>query len=373
MRNQKQIDKIVIGIVISIMFVWYAFVPFGTLIQLRGAFNIINSEFISSDDEGSSLKDFIEDPHSSFYTPKQAVEFFDSINNTLYGIGVSTLDTKEGYIEVIEVYDGGAKEAGIEPTDIILEVNNQDILALGGSAYAIELIKGEVGTNVNLTVQKQNGQIQSFDVERGEVHIPFTYATSLDDRTGYIALDSFGTNSYQEFKQDLDKLEKTNMDHLIIDLRFNPGGSLEELSYFIDEFIVSDQPWMITLDKKGNKDNYYSNGSDKKDYEITILINENSASASEIFAVAMQQLGGYTLVGKTTYGKGSMQSVFPLFRNAIIKATTQIWYGPGMYEVNGVGVTPDIEVEQNPLVNDYKYRYERIKPNDEQLNQAWRR
>ncbi len=206
----------------------------------------------------------------------------------------------------------------------------------------VALIKGEEGTTVNVTILR--GEEIEFALERRQIEVPSIYSEMLENNIGYISIVGFDTVTADQFETAVSDLQSQGMSSLIIDVRDNPGGTLDSVTEILDQ-ILPEGMTVYTEDKQGEREEFYSDEATKIELPIVVLINENSASASEIFAGAIKDFGAGTLVGKTTYGKGVMQIVRQFTDGSAVKITNAYFYTPNGTVINGVGVSPDVEVE----------------------------
>jgi carboxyl-terminal processing protease len=214
---------------------------------------------------------------------------------------------------------------------------------------AATYIKGKEGTTVTLTIRRDAEEF-SADVTRRSIEVEYTTYKMLSDNIGYIRITEFETNTYKQFAQAVGALKDMGMQGLIIDLRQNPGGAVDETIDIADDLLGS-VDIIYTLDKSGRKKVYTSNASKTVEVPVVCLIDENSASASEILAIALKDNAAATIVGVTSYGKGIMQTLIPLSDGSMYKYTFCEYYGPAGTKIHELGVIPDVEVQQNA---DYK-------------------
>lgn len=292
-----------------------------------------------------AIFDSLEDPYSTYYTPEEYQEIMESTSGTYSGIGVVVQqDVESGYILVVDPYvDGPAYEAGLRKGDYIIAVNGEDIYGLDINLVVKE-IKGEEGTTVDITVKRED---EEFDltVERKQIEIQAIEYELLDDNVGYIEIYSFEGAVVEQFKDAYDALIDEGMTSLVIDLRDNPGGLLTAVTEMLDLFIEEDEMIVYTQDKHGNRTDYLAENDVEIDIPCVVLINGNSASASEIFAGALQDYELAHIMGTQSYGKGIVQSVLSLRDGSAFKITIEDYYTPNGNNIHGVGITPDEVVE----------------------------
>ena len=311
------------------------------------------------------------DPYTSYYSPDEFSRLMETLNGRYQGIGVSVQASKEGYIKAISVFDNSpAKEAGIMPGDYITKVNGT---AFGADQLeeAVAEIKGEPGTSVNLTilrVEENSTNSKEFDVkvDRADVNVD-----TIDDdiveidgkKIGYIHIMAFDDVTWNDFSESFNRLKSQDIDGLILDVRNNPGGALDVVINIADNFL--DEGTIVTTKEKDGSETVEKSNADFDDIPLTIIQNENSASASEILAGALKDRGRAKVVGTQSFGKGVVQKIFNLQNGAGAKITISEYFTPNGTQINKVGVTPDIEVEadedfdisKKDLANDKQFIY----------------
>lgn len=313
------------------------------------------------------------DPYTSYYPKDEFAKLMENLDGRYKGIGVTVSASKEGTIKVIQVFeDSPAKEAGMKSGDIIKSVEGQEFDA-SELEEAVSLIRGEAGSKVKIEVirvseDKPEGEEIPMLVERRDVRVDTVYTKTLkiaDKNIGYLRLSAFDDITWDDFKEKYSKLKNSDIDGLVLDLRNNPGGSLDVCLNIADTFL--DEGVIVTTeDKKGNVITEKSD-ADMDDLPMVTLINENSASASEILAGAFKDRGRSKIVGKKSFGKGIVQKLFPLDNGAGAKITISEYKTPNGEKINKIGVKPDIEVENTNLdleLNDYDFA------NDQQFLEA---
>ena len=233
-------------------------------------------------------------------------------------------------------------EAGIRPGDLVLAVDGTDITGMDLNS-AVALIRGEEGTSVTITLQRED---EVFDVEvtRRQIDVETVTYRMMDDNIGYIQIDEFDEVTAKQFSAAFDALTEQGMEALVIDIRNNPGGLLNIVVEMLDD-ILPEGVIVSVKDNKGTAEEYTSDAATRLNIPLTVLINENSASASEIFAGAIKDYGVGTLVGETTYGKGIVQTIFSLKDGTGMKLTIEDYYLPSGKSIHKVGVAPDVEID----------------------------
>ncbi|SHH33418.1 S41 family peptidase [Tepidibacter thalassicus] len=281
------------------------------------------------------------DKYSIYMSKEINEEFNEYVKGKMYGIG-ALLGVRDGKVKIIELLDNSpAKKAGLMPEDIIIAVDNKEIGKIKDIKSLINMIKGDKGTKVTLTVERDRNK---FDVTitRDEIKInPVKYKV-INNNIGYIKISKFNSNVVDGVKNAVEKLKQKGIKKLILDLRGNPGGGLkgvvEASKYFVPKGKVVSVKY-----KNGKTKEYYSKGEVAFD-DVVVLIDNSSASASEILAGAIQDTNSGTIIGQRSYGKGTVQTVIPLKNGESIKLTIAKYYLPSGRTINGTGITPDIEV-----------------------------
>lgn len=310
----------------------------------------------------AGLVDGVDDKYSTYYTAEEYQQSQVSMTGKYYGIGAGlTQDTSTMVVSITKIYEGTPSEAaGLLAEDIILSVDDVDATSMEVSEL-VQLIRGEEGTTVHLEIYRPGtGEYLSFDVERANVTLPSVASEMLTDEIGYIRIESFETDTAHQFEEALAKLEGLGMQSLVVDLRYNGGGLVDSVVQILDD-ILPEGLLVYTEDKYGNRQEYKSSGDTHFDYPLAVLVNQDSASASEIFAGAIKDYKYGTLIGTTTFGKGIVQSIFKLSDGDAVKLTTAKYFTPNGNYIHGVGIEPDIELEYeylNPEGEGYEMQYD---------------
>lgn len=304
----------------------------------------------------------VNDKYSTYYTAEEYEQSQISMTGKYYGIGAGlTQDIKTMVVTVNKIYEGTPSEAaGLLKDDVILSVEDVEATSMELSEL-VQLIRGEEGTTVHIEVYRPaTGENLSFDVERANVTLPSVASEMLTEEIGYIRIESFETDTAAQFETALAQLENAGMHSLVIDLRYNGGGLVDSVVQILDD-ILPEGLLVYTEDKYGNRQEYKSSGETHFDYPLAVLINEDSASASEIFAGAIKDYEYGTLIGTKTFGKGIVQSLFKLSDGDAVKLTTAKYFTPKGNYIHGVGIEPDIELEYeylNPGGQSYELQYD---------------
>ena len=287
----------------------------------------------------------LDDPYSCYYTADEYKAVTESTSGKYVGIGaVVQKDEETGYIRIVSLFDGsGAKESGIRPDDLIMEVSGESTVDMELSTAAASM-KGEEGTTVDIKVKRPSTEeTLTFTVTRKKVETVTVAGMMLEDYIGYIVITEFDEVTVDQFKTELEKLTDEGIKGLVVDLRNNPGGLLTSVNSILDE-LLPEGLIVYTEDKYGNRKEYNSD-SKYNDVPLAVLVNGNSASASEIFAGAMKDYKRATLVGTQTFGKGIVQTSRQLSDGSAVKLTVSRYYTPNGICIHGEGITPDIVVE----------------------------
>lgn len=290
----------------------------------------------------------LDDPYTAYYTPEEMKDYLEGVSGNYVGIGVSVHMDENFLLNVADVFaNSPAKEAGIKKNDKIIKVDDEDVTAIREADLIVKKIKGEPNTKVKITIYRpdENRQID-LELERRYINISWIASDILDNKIGYIHIKQFDDDISKDFEQHLNALMSKGIKGLVIDLRDNPGGSYYQVIRIADR-IVPKGLVVYTEDRGKNRHEQYS---DERELEIplSILINEYSASASEILAACVQDYGKGTLVGTKTFGKGLVQEIDMNFANGGgFKYTKARYFAPSGRSIHGEGVIPDIEVELN--------------------------
>ena len=286
------------------------------------------------------------DIYAAYYTEEEYQSMIDSTNGSYYGIGVEiSQNMTTGIITISRVFEGSpAEEAGLLPGDVIYMIGDTEVTGEDLNKV-VSLIKGEEFTTTTVTVAREGEKdYLEVEVERRTIEVPTVESEMLDGNIGYIAITSFDDVTTEQFLTALDTLESQGMEKLIVDLRNNGGGLVSSVCAILDR-LLPEGLIVYTEDKYGNREEEYSDAENYFDKPLAVLVNGNSASASEIFAGAIKDYGIGTLVGTTTYGKGIVQKIYPLSDGTAVKLTVSKYYTPNGNNIHGIGIEPDVIVE----------------------------
>lgn len=308
----------------------------------------------------------VGDTFTSYSDTDSTSSFDETINGSYEGIGCTVATLEDGTISVIDMFeDSPSYKAGLKVGDIILKVDGESYEGKNSNDIS-NYIKNSGKSKVVLTV-KRNNEEKDISINLSKVEIPHVSGKVIEQdskKIGYIKISLFASNSYKQFKNKLDELEKSNIDDLIIDVRDNSGGYLSSVTDICNLFLDKGKVIYQLEDSKG-KVKKKDTTKEKRKYDIVVLINGGSASASEILASAIKESYGGDIVGTNSYGKGTVQQTKKLLDGSMIKYTTQKWLTPDGNSINGVGVTPTKVVELNE-----EYFNNPTTENDNQLQEA---
>lgn len=311
----------------------------------------------------------IGDPYSCYYTEEEYENEMKDNEGSYSGIGVSITKNTGGGILVVECYEGGPADlAGVEPGDVISQINGIDITEKTPAEAADMISKGEEQTSI-LTIHREDVEEPlEISVTSSTVELPTVFGEMLEDQVGYIRISQFSMMTPQQFEESYQELQDEGMEKLVVDLRNNPGGVLNSVCDVLSQ-ILPEGRIVYTEDKNGEQMTKECEGKTPIEIPFAVLVNENSASAAEIFAGAVQDYEVGTIVGTTTYGKGIVQSLYQLSDGSALKLTTAKYFTPNGNNIHKVGITPDIEVKlDNSLLNKDEISHEE----DNQLQAAIR-
>lgn len=356
----------------------FGFVEFDKLLKLNIATHMIEENYYEDIDKNDVAEMAIAgvaasagDPYTRYLWGEDAQEYMESVEGNYCGVGLYIEnDTEENLISVVSAIAGSpAEAAGITTNDKILKID--------GEVYTGEMLddaasymRGEEGTEVEITVRvNADGSERTVKLIRQRIEIETVNGEMLDGNIGYISMSQFIEGVSQKFSEKLKDLSKQNMTSLIIDLRNNPGGLLDEAIFAASCFVEEGKTVTYTLNKKGERRDYNAeSGAFIKDIPIIILVNGGSASSSEVFSGALKDMGIAKLLGEKTYGKGIVQAVIGLGDDGILSITTDRYYTPSGSCIHGIGIEPDYNVEMDAEKTAYLSTLD--KSNDDQLKEA---
>lgn len=291
----------------------------------------------------TGLVDALDDPYSVYYDEESLSAMEESTNGEYAGIGAmmsQNPDTME--VQVVQCYDGTpSKEAGMLAGDVMISLNGEDITGLELSSIVAKIKDGET-TPVTIGLLRDGEELE-LEVKRRVVEIPTVEWEMLEDGIGYLRILEFDLVTVSQFEEAMRELEAANMEKLIVDVRDNPGGVLQTVCEILDQ-ILPEGLIVYTEDKYGHREEYRSDAANVFEKPLVVLVNENSASASEVFSGAIKDYGVGTLVGTKTFGKGIVQRLFNLSDGTGLKLTVSKYYTPNGNDIHEKGIEPDVEV-----------------------------
>lgn len=341
--------------------------------ELTRVYNLIINKYYGEVDKKEltsaaikGMMNYLSDDYSMYFTEDEKNDFNERLNGVYTGLGVEITNDASNNAMIVTVFDNSsAKDANLKPGDIIAKINGEDVLGLG-KEEVVKKIKGKSNYSFNMSVLRDNNLI---DVKVVTKSITLSSVTSSviekdNEKIGYIYISIFALNTYDQFKKQLEELEKMKITSLIIDVRSNTGGHLTSVTSILDLFLnKTDVLYQIKSKDKIKK--VYGTETSTRKYPIVVLTNELSASASEILASALKEAYGAKTVGIKTFGKGTMQNMLDLENGGMIKVTTEEWLTSKGNKINKEGVPVDYEVKL-----DDKYASNPSKETDNQLQKA---
>lgn len=291
----------------------------------------------------AALKGMLQsiDPYSNYYTVEESGSVYKNLFGTFGGVGIY-IEEKDGYINVRDtVKNQPAEKAGIKKDDLIISVDDKDIKDIGLEKVS-SMIQGPKGTRVKLGIQRGD-KILTFEIVRDTITITPVHYKILENKIGYLQIDEFNTQTTQEVKKALEEFDNKGIKKVIMDLRDNPGGQLMQ-SISVSRLFVPKGD-IVHIRTKNKALETHKSTLEKSKYKLAVLVNENSASASEIVAGAIKDRKAGTLIGTKTFGKGIVQSIIPIEDGSLIKLTTAEYLTPNKISIHGKGIEPDINVE----------------------------
>ncbi len=336
---------------------------------------IIDDEYVSEIKEEDlvegAVKGYVDglgDEYTEYFTKSEMEEFKSEVQGNYVGVGIYMMqNTKENNIVILYPIEGSpAEKAGLKSGDVIKKVNDTEFTGEDFEKVST-YIKGKEGTKVKIEIER-NGENLTFEVERKKIDLYPIKSEILQNNIGYIKVSSFDDDCAKEFKQTYNELNKSNkLKGLIIDLRNNGGGIVDEALDMADLILDKDKIELISTNKNGEEEIKKSKSNPVINVPIVVLVNDNTASASEIFAAALKENGKATIVGEKTYGKGVIQELISLRDGSGIKVTIEEYLTPNRNKINKVGITPDKEVTLPDTVTSI---YNIEKTEDTQLQEA---
>ena len=305
----------------------------------------IKDEEILIDSAVKGYVDGLGDKYTEYFSKEEMEEFKTETEGNYVGIGIYMMQNLEdnNIIVISSIKGSPAEEAGIKTGDIIKKVNGKEYTAEDFESVSSN-IKGKEGTKVSIEIQRGK-KVLNFEIERKKIELYPIETEVIQNKIGYINMPSFNDGCSKEFKNKYEELNKQKVESLIIDLRNNGGGILEEALEILDYILEKDSIMLITVDKNNKVEIEKAKKKPIITVPIVVLVNENTASASEIFASALKENSKATIIGTKTYGKGVIQELLTLIDGSGLKVTIEEYYTPNRNKINGVGVEPDITIE----------------------------
>ncbi len=304
------------------------------------------------------------DKYTDYYSPKEFKDLMVTMEGDYGGIGATlSQDKATKEVSVVEVYEGSpAARAGLERGDIVISVDGH----LGTDESLddfVQRIRGEEGTSIEM-VYKRDDQEHTIEITREEVIVPSVSHRMLDDKIGYIRISSFVNGTQKDFEDALADLQSQGMQGIVFDMRDNGGGMVDSVVAILDDILPAGTV-VYTMDKSGKREDYTSDDAKKIDIPVTVLVNENTASAAEIFTGAIRDFNYGTIIGTNTFGKGIVQSTVPLSDGSAVKITVATYYTPSGECIHEKGIKPDIELEFS-YADENPTEYDELKDNQVQ-------
>ncbi|MFS0783671.1 S41 family peptidase [Bacillus sp. 1P06AnD] len=351
--------------------------------KVEQAYDLIKKHYIEqkSDDELVSgaiqgMLSSLKDPYSVYMDKVTAKQFNDSLDSSFEGIGTEIGVENDKVLIVSPYKDSPAEKAGLKSKDEIISVDGESINGLNVQEVSGK-IRGKKGTKVRLEIKRPGVRDTiMFSIKRDEIPVETVFSklkTVQGKKVGYIEITSFSKETDEDFKKQLEKLEEKKIKGLVIDVRKNPGGLLDSVQNILNEFIPNNKPLFRIEERSGNQDKYYSKLGKKKDYNIAVLIDSGSASASEIMAASMHEAGGYPLIGEKTFGKGTVQQAVELDDGSNIKLTLYKWLTPDGNWIHKKGIQPTMAIKQPKVYHTQPLTIEKalkLDMNNEQVQHA---
>lgn len=321
---------------------------FSNLMRFITAYRFIETKYVNDTDDVKLIDGAIDgmvkslnDPHSNYLSPKMYKTLMEQTEGSFAGIGVVMGMDNEQKIHIVGIMENSpGQKAGLQEGDEILAVDGVPVTQMAFDEVAAH-VRGQAGTDVVLTIMHDNAN-QDITITRDNIKLKTVGHKMLDNNIGYIQIVSFSEDTANEFNEAYNDLKNQGMKALVLDLRNNPGGLLTTCVEIAKKLVPKGEIVSI-VDKQGNKETY-SSSLEAPEYPLAVLINKNSASASEILSGAIQDTKAGTIIGNTSYGKGSVQTILPMFEDDAVKLTIAKYYTPSGRSIDGTGITPDIEI-----------------------------
>lgn len=321
--------------------------------EIKSVYNTITKEYIDKVDKNAlkegainGMMNTLGDNYSVYYDKEASDSFEEELSGTFYGMGAEIYQNEKKEIIVNKVFEGSpAEKAGLKKDDIYLKINKKDVTKKSVDEVS-KLIKGKNNKVFTLTVKRNNKEVD-LKIKTAKIDIPSVTSKIIEKdnkKIGYISISIFANNTDEQFEKELKKLDKKGITKLIIDIRSNQGGELDTVVNIASNFL-SKKDVIVQTEKNKNVTKIYAKKNNTKKYDIAVLINGASASGSEVLASALNENYGATLIGTTTFGKGTVQKTKILSNGTMIKYTTEIWKTSKGKAINKKGIRPNIKVE----------------------------
>ncbi len=321
----------------------------GNILRLVGAMKFIESQYVQEVEENdlvngaiSGMVRTLDDPHSIYLDTKLYNQLKTETSGSFGGIGVY-MGFKDGGVQVLGVIpESPGEKVGLIAGDSILAVNSQPVSEIELGEVAMK-IRGKVGTNVELLIHRDGEEDKTYTITRDIIKVKTVAGKMLDEKIGYVRISHFSEDTGKEFKTSVSELENQGMKGMILDLRQNPGGVITSCVEIAQEIVPAGT--IVSVIKRDGEKEVYTSHLQQPKFPIVVLLDNNSASASELLSGALQDTKAALIVGKTSYGKGSVQSVIPMFHDDGLKLTIAKYYTPNGRSIDGTGIVPDVEVD----------------------------
>jgi len=317
--------------------------------RMMEIYQLIHQFHVANPDAGDlsegaiwGMIDSLEDPYTEYFTNEEFESFIDEVEGSYSGVGMVMGEMADGSLVVQQVFKGSpAEKAGIEAGDKLIAIDGENVVGKA-SEEVVAKVKGEENSYVTITVERK-GESLDLKVTRQKIELPTVTAKLLDHQIGYIELATFSDEAILHLEQELKKLEEKNLKGLILDLRNNPGGMLSA-AVDLSSLFVEKGPIVHVKDNTGNEQSFDATGKQVHKLPIVVLVNENTASSSEIVAAALKDYGLATIIGTPTFGKGVVQELIPLYSGGVLKLTIEEYFSPKHQVINHQGITPNVLV-----------------------------
>lgn len=359
----KKTTKLFVGLLVVVCIVegFFLYRAYAIPTETRKTMQKINKiekaidKYYKGDVDEEKLEDYtykglvagLGDPYSDYYSEKEFTELMESTNGVYSGIGLYlTQNMQTGVITVVKPIKGSPSDGkGLKKGDILTQIDGKDVKTGEDLSEIVKKIKGEEGTKVSLTFLRGD-KTKKYTFTRKSIETPTVETKMLEDHIGYLSILEFDEVTVKQFEAGIKKLKGQGMKSLIIDLRDNPGGLLSAVVEIADDILPKGKI-VYTEDKNGKKKYYNAEDDDQLDIPLCVLVNGNSASASEILAGAVKDRKAGTLVGEKTFGKGIVQGFFDLGDDSYVKLTYSSYYTPAGHNIHKKGIEPNVTVKDD--------------------------